>query len=63
MFKLRGDFFMYPEDGFLEIEKFLVGKKVDESLGRILQEFIDEQKFDVFGFCAQDILDEMEFLS
>lgn len=49
-FQLRGDFFMYPEDGFLEIEKFVLGKTYGEALFRDLQQFTDKNGYEIFGF-------------
>jgi hypothetical protein len=54
-FELRGDFFMYPEDGFLEIEKFMLGNKLDDKLFSKLNVFITDSEFEIFGFSADSL--------
>jgi hypothetical protein len=36
---------MYPEDGFLEIEKFMIGKKLEDPLFVDLQQFVAEKGY------------------
>lgn len=57
LFELRGDFFMYPEDGFLEMEKFLLGKKLEDSLFEELEEFVSDKEFEIYGFSVEDLRD------
>jgi hypothetical protein len=57
--EIRGDFFMYPEDGVMKIQDFLVGKILDEQFVNNLSEFIMSEGIEVFGFGAQDIYDAL----
>jgi len=54
-FQLRGDFFMYPEDGFLEIEKFIIGKPLAPNLFVELEQFVLDKGYEIFGFKSADI--------
>ena len=55
--EIRGDFFMYPEDGVLKIEEFLSGTSLNENFVDNLSEFIMSEGIEIFGFGAQDIYD------
>lgn len=56
-FELRGDFFMYPEDGFLEIEKYVIGKKLEDSLFVQLAKFVADKEYEIYGFSVEDLKD------
>lgn len=57
--EIRGDFFMYPEDGVMKIEEFLAGTTIGENFVNNLTEFIMSEGMEVFGFGAQDIYDAL----
>ena len=55
--ELRGDFFMYPEHGVVQIEQFLVGKNPSENFSEDLSLFLSENEIETFGFSPQDLFD------
>lgn len=55
--EIRGDFFVYPENGIEFIENFLIGKKVDEDMVETLSAYVKAEGIELFGFGPRDILD------
>jgi hypothetical protein len=55
--EIRGDFFLYPENGLTLVEKFMEGKPLDESFVSDCDQYILSEKIDIFGFSPQDIYD------
>ena len=55
--EIRGDFFIYPEDGFIVLENFLIGKSVDGDWVDKMHGFIESQNIQLFGFQPQDLFD------
>ena len=56
-FTLRGDFFMYPEESLEKLQDFVVGQRLNKKFIQDLDDFISNNKIQVFGFRAQDIYD------
>ncbi len=52
--KIKGDFFIYPEEAIFLIEDFLIGKKIDE-FSSLLDDFLRENKIEVIGFAPLDL--------
>lgn len=53
-FNLRGDFFIHPEDELENIEKFLIGLKID-NIDRSLNDFLKKNHIQVLGFNPIDL--------
>ena len=56
-FKLRGDFFIHPEESIEQIENYLIGKDINKDFVLNFEEFLNENKIQVYGFKPQDLLD------
>lgn len=52
--KISGDFFLFPQDSIFEIEKFLVGVRVDQVCA-CLNDLLDLRKIVIVGFSAKDL--------
>lgn len=52
--RLRGDFFMHPEERFAEIEQELAGVRV-ENIAQAFDEFVLKHKIKVVGFSGRDL--------
>ncbi|KKP37142.1 MAG: hypothetical protein UR28_C0033G0010 [Candidatus Peregrinibacteria bacterium GW2011_GWF2_33_10] len=57
--KITGDFFIYPEEKIVWIEKFLIGQFLGKKniLEEKLQKFIEDAKMDLFGINAKSIIE------
>ncbi len=60
-FILTGDFFIYPENAIIEIEKFVIGKKITEI--HKLNEFIKRNNIQLIGFAVEDLKGVLHGLS
>lgn len=54
--KIRGDFFMHPEDFIYDLESFLVGKSVLDLDLKTLDEYLHQNKVEIIGFSSSDLL-------
>ena len=52
--EIRGDFFLYPEEELENMEKFLIGKNIQE-IGNELSDFQEDRQIKFFGFSPRDI--------
>ena len=53
---IKGDFFLYPEETLVALEKFLAGKELDEAtLAADIQDFLDEADATLVRAGAADI--------
>lgn len=52
--KIKGDFFIYPEEAVFLIEDFLIGKKINE-FSSSLDVFLIENKIELIGFAPLDL--------
>ncbi len=52
--KIAGDFFIHPEKAILDIERFLVGKKIND-IESILEEFLLNNNITIIGFKPTDL--------
>ena len=57
LFKLRGDFFIHPEESIEQIENYLIGKDIDKDFVSNFEDFLSESQIQVYGFKPQDLLD------
>lgn len=58
--RILGDFFCYPESGIEQIENFLKGKKIDETLVPNLDKFAKEKGIELYGFSPKDLLQAIQ---
>lgn len=56
--RIAGDFFIHPETAIIQIEKMLIGKKIDD-VTDILNKFIEEKHIKVIGFRPSDLTNAM----
>lgn len=54
--KIRGDFFMHPEEFIDNLEKFLVGKNLASLDSKVLDEFFLKHNVEIFGFASSDLI-------
>ncbi len=52
--KIFGDFFIHPEESILDIEQFLIGKKINQ-VAKNLTKFVDKKNITLIGFTPIDI--------
>ncbi|MDZ7798712.1 MAG: lipoate protein ligase C-terminal domain-containing protein [Patescibacteria group bacterium] len=57
--KIAGDFFIYPEEAICEIEKFLVGKKINNNIESTLKKFLLNNNIIIIGFKPTDIFNAL----
>ena len=55
---ITGDFFIYPEEGILSIEKALEGKRLSE-VQDVFEALLKEQDLTVIGFTASDLFEAL----
>jgi len=58
--QILGDFFCHPESGIEDIEKFLKGKKIDDTLVPGLEKFLKEKRIELYGFSPKDLLEAIQ---
>ncbi len=56
--KIAGDFFIHPEKAILDIERFLVGKKINDIKGA-LGKFLLNNNVIIIGFKPTDLFDAL----
>ncbi len=56
--KIAGDFFIHPEKAILDIERFLVGKRIND-IENILGEFLLNNNIIIIGFKPTDIFNAL----
>ena len=54
--KIRGDFFMHPEDFLNKLEDFLVKKNVMDINPELLDKFFLDNKVEIYGFSSIDLV-------
>ncbi len=52
--KIYGDFFVYPETAIFAMEKFLIGKKIEE-VDKLLTAFVKKENIKIIGFDPHDL--------
>jgi lipoate---protein ligase len=53
--RIRGDFFVYPEEAISELENFLQGKDI-KKISQLLAEFLNNSGIAIIGFTPQDLV-------
>ncbi len=53
--RITGDFFIHPEEAIVDIEQFLIGKKI-HIIDSALTEFLSDNNITVIGFSPIDLL-------
>ncbi len=56
--KIAGDFFIHPEKAILDIEQFLVGKKIND-IKSMLGEFLLNNNIIIIGFKPTDLFNAL----
>ncbi len=56
--KIAGDFYIHPEKAILDIEQFLVGKKIND-IESILEKFLLNNNIIIIGFKPTDIFNAL----
>ncbi len=56
--KIAGDFFIHPEKAILDIERFLVGKKIND-IETALREFLLNNNVMIIGFKPTDLFNAL----
>lgn len=54
--KIRGDFFMHPEDFLNKLEDFFVKKNVMDINPELLDKFFLDNKVEIYGFSSIDLV-------
>ena len=54
--KISGDFFMHPEESIGELEKAILGSKVDDYPEKI-RDFFEENRVTLFGIAVNDFIE------
>ena len=54
--KISGDFFMHPEESIGELEKAILGSKVDDYPEKI-RDFFEENRVTLFGIAVKDFIE------
>ena len=54
-FKLRGDFFMHPEEALDSIENFVLDTVLDLDFVNKFSQYLDDNNIQVFGFTPENI--------
>ena len=55
-FKLRGDFFIHPEESIDSLEKFFIGKILNHNLQEDFDSFLNLNNIQIFGFKSSDLI-------
>ncbi|MBU0757061.1 MAG: hypothetical protein KKF44_03270 [Nanoarchaeota archaeon] len=54
--QIKGDFFMYPEEGIEDLEKELIGKEIDtKELIAFIDEFFEKNDVTPYGISSEGI--------
>ncbi len=61
--KISGDFFLYPEDVIIKIERKLKGKRVDDGFKTVketIQKIINEENVQMIGLSVDSIVNALK---
>ncbi|MBW2988051.1 hypothetical protein KY318_00950 [Candidatus Woesearchaeota archaeon] len=56
--RITGDFFVHPEESLFEIERLLIGKRVNE-IKPVLRYFVRTKGVQLVGFSVEDLVEAL----